>query len=54
MGALRIQIFIPQNQSALILEGALRRDLESPRMTNMQKRGWRWREATAISCAMRF
>jgi hypothetical protein len=34
--ALRIQILIPQDQRSLILDRPLRRDPESPRMSDMQ------------------
>jgi hypothetical protein len=34
--ALPIQILIPQNQSSMILDRPLRRDPESPRMTDVQ------------------
>jgi hypothetical protein len=51
-GALRIQILVPQHQSSVIFNCPLRRDPESPCMTNMQKAGRRGREASAIICAM--
>src|SRR5581483_3331700 len=47
--ALRIEVFVAENQHAIMGFCALSSDPKGAGMTNVEKSGWRWRKTAAIS-----